>query len=310
MIPAVAAALMMLAATGAAAGDIAFVTAQNAGEVAIVELDSGMVRAAVPVAGAPAPVAYDPARGLAAVIAAETGEMTLLDPRGNLLGTVPLGEGTFGVAFAPDGDLLVVDWYGARLRRLNPSGMGELWSVPTGKAPAGVALSEDGRIVAVAARDDDRLSAFDAENGQPLWGAGTGSHPYAVTFHDGRFWTTDVQSRSLTVLDAETGERLGSVATGDHPYGVAFAAGKGFVTDQYAGTVTVFDPVSLETLGSIEIGNYPEGIAALSDRRRLAVASWDSDELSVIDGETLSIERVIDVPSGPRSFGLFVGPDS
>ncbi|MBB1497919.1 YncE family protein [Paracoccus sp. MC1862] len=309
MIRAVAAGLLILAAMGAAAEDIAFVTAQSANEVAIVELDSGTVRVVVPVPDAPAPVAYDAARGRAAVIAAETGELTLLDTGGAVLGQVGLGEGAFGLAFAPDGDLFVVDWYGARLRRLDPSGQREIWSAPTGKAPAGVALSDDGRIVAVADRDDDRVSGFDAATGQALWKAGTGSHPYAVAFHEGRFWTTDVQSRSVTVLDAATGARVGSVATGDHPYGMAFAAGRGFVTDQYAGTVTVFDPVSLETLGSIGIGDYPEGIAALSDGRRLAVASWDSDELSIIDGATLAIERIIDVPSGPRSFGLFVGPD-
>lgn len=309
MIRAFAAGLWALAAIPAAAGDIAFVTAQSAGEVAIVDLETGKVRASVSVPGAPAPVAYDPAAGRAAVIAAETGELTILDTKGTMLTRVPLGEGAFGLAFAPGGDLVVVDWYGSRLRRLSPSGDAERWSAPTGRSPAGVALSGDGKIVAVADRDDDRLSAYDAESGQPLWKAGTGSHPYAVAFHDGRFWTTDVQSRSVTVLDAATGARVGRVETGDHPYGVAFAAGKGFVTDQYAATVTVFDPTSLESLGRVEIGDYPEGIAALSDGRRLAVASWDSDELSIIDGETLVIEQVIDVPSGPRSFGLFVGPD-
>lgn len=309
MIKSLAAGLLILAAAGTQAGDIAFVTAQSAGAVAIVELDTGMIRATVPVAGAPAPVAYDPASGRAAVIAAETGDLTLLDPHGTVLGQVSLGEGAFGIAFAPGGDLFVVDWYGARLRRLDPSGTKQRWSVPTGRAPAGVALSDDGRIVAVADRDDDRVSAFDADSGQALWRTETGSHPYAVAFHDGRFWTTDVQSRSVTVLDAATGARAGTVATGDHPYGVAFAAGKGFVTDQYAATVTVFDPATLEPLGKIEVGDYPEGIAALSDGRRFAVASWDSDELSIIDAQTLTVERVIDVPAGPRSFGLFVGPD-
>ena len=57
MIRAAAAGLLILAATGTDAGDIAFGTAQNAGAVAIVELDSGRVRATVPVKGAPAPVA-------------------------------------------------------------------------------------------------------------------------------------------------------------------------------------------------------------------------------------------------------------
>ncbi|PAU96940.1 YncE family protein [Paracoccus salipaludis] len=309
MIRATAAGLLALAAGAADAGDIAFVTAQNAGAVAIVDLDKGRVRATVPIEGAPAPVAYDAASGRAAVIAADSGELTLLDSRGKVLDRVPLGEGSFGIAIAPGGDLIVADWYGARLRRLDPSGRHERWSAPTGRAPAGVVLSGDGRIVALAERDDDCVSAFDADSGRPLWTAATGSHPYAVAFHDGRFWTTDVQSRSVTVLEAASGARLGSVETGDHPYGVGFAAGKGFVTDQYAATVTVFDPDSLETLGSIGIGDYPEGIAALSDGRRLAVASWDSNELSIIDGERLVIEQVIEVPDGPRSFGLFVGPD-
>lgn len=309
MIRAAAAGLLVLAAGTGHGGDIAFVTAQAAGAVAIVELDTGRIRATIPVTGAPAPVAYDPASGRAAVIAAESGELTLLDAQGAVLGTRALGQGSFGIAIAPGGDLLVADWYGARLRRLDPSGGAERWSVPTGRAPAGVALSGDGRIVAVAERDDDRLSAFDARTGEPLWTAATGSHPYAVVFHDGRFWTTDVQSRSVTVLEAEDGARRGSVATGDHPYGLGFAAGRGFVTDQYAGTVTVFDPRSLKPLGTIAVGDYPEGIAALSDGRRLAVASWDSNELSILDGETLTVERVIAVPDGPRSFGSFVGPD-
>lgn len=309
MIRGLAGGVLALAAGAAGAGDIAFVTAQNAGAVAIVELDTGRIRATVPVAGAPAPVAYDPASGRAAVIAADTGELTLLDSRGTVLDRVPLGEGAFGLAVASGGDLLVADWYGARLRRLDASGRQARWSVPTGRAPAGVALSGDGRIVAVAERDDDRVSAFDADSGRPLWTAATGTHPYAVAFHGGHFWTTDVQSRSVTVLEAASGARLGSVATGDHPYGVAFAAGKGFVTDQYAATVTVFDPESLKPLGRIEIGDYPEGIAALSDGRHLAVASWDSNELTLLDGETQAVERVIAVPDGPRSFGLFVGPD-
>ena len=51
MIRATAAGLLALAAGMAGAGDIAFVTAQNAGAVAIVELDTGAIRATVPVPG-------------------------------------------------------------------------------------------------------------------------------------------------------------------------------------------------------------------------------------------------------------------
>ena len=304
-----AALAVCLTMSPAMAGDIAFVTSQNAGSVSIVDLDAGRVRATVPIPGAPAPVAYDPASGRAYVIAAETGELTVLDTQGTVLHRAALGEGSFGLALdAQAGRLFVADWYSARLRCLTLAGA-ELWSVPTGRAPAGVALSGDGRVVVTADRDDDRLSAFDAADGRALWTAPTGSHPYAVVFHGGRFWTTDVQSNSLTVVAADGGAVLGRVATGDHPYGVAFAAGKGFVTDQYAATVTVFDPVALTPGGTIDVGDYPEGIAALSDGRRVALANWDVDRLTIIDAVAETVTAEIAVPSGPRSFGLFVGPE-
>lgn len=298
----------LLAVAGpAAAGDIAFVTSQPAGSVSIVDLDAGTVRATTPVEGAPAPVAYDAAAGLAYVISAETGRMTVLDAEGRVTRIVELGEGAFGIALRGE-RLFVSDWYGSRLRCLTLAG-DHVWAAPTGKAPAGVALSGDGHIVAVADRDDDRLSAYDAATGRLVWQAATGSHPYAVAYHDGRFWTTDVQSDSVTVIEAASGRVTGRVETGSHPYGLAFAAGKGFVTDQYAATISVFDPTTLRPLGRIEVGDYPEGIAALSDGRRLAAVSWDSNELTLIDGETQQVLAVIDVPDGPRSFGAFVGPD-
>lgn len=299
-------AALLLSPVAAAAGDIAFVTSQNADAVSVVDLTTGAVRATVPVAGAPAPVAYDAAAGRAYVVSAKTGALTVLDTQGAVRGTADLGDGAFGIA-ASGGRLFVTDWYGARLRALSVGGT-EIWSAATGAAPAGVALSGDGRIVAVCDRDDDRVSAFDAGTGQALWTAPTGSHPYAITFHDGRFWTTDVQSNSVTVIGAD-GAALGRFTVGDHPYGIAFAAGRGFVTDQYASTVTVFDPETLAVTGTIPVDDYPEGIAALSDGRHVALTNWDSNTLLVIDGETLAVTRSVEVPDGPRSFGLFVGPD-
>lgn len=302
-----AAALVAVLLTGKAmAGDIAFVTSQNADSVSIVDLPEGTLRATVPVPGAPAPVAYDAAAGLAYVVSAETGVLTVLDTLGRVRDRIDLGKGAFGIAAARD-RLFVTDWYGARLRALAPDGR-EIWSAPTGRAPAGVALSDDGAIVAVADRDDDRISAYDAETGAPLWQAPAGSHPYAVIFHDGRFWTTDVQSNSVTAI-TRAGVAASRLTVGDHPYGIAFAAGRGFVTDQYASTVTVFDPTAMQVIATVPVDDYPEGIAALSDGRHVALTNWDSNTLMLIDAATLKVTTVIDVPDGPRSFGSFVGPD-
>nr|WP_207102672.1 YncE family protein [Paracoccus shandongensis] len=294
-------------ASPALAGDLAFVTSQNAEMVTLVDTATGLVLAQTPVGGKPAPVAYDPAAGRAYVIAADTGQLVVLDEAGRVTDSSALGEGAFGLAVAPGGGLFVTDWFGARLLRLDPD-LKQVWAVPTGAAPAGVAVSDDGRMVATADRDGDGVSIFDAGTGALLHRVKTaGAHPFGITFHDGRFWTADVQGDRVSVIDPAAGRLTGQVPTGSHPYAVAFAGGRGFVTNQYAGTLTVFDPATLAVLAEVPIGDYPEGISPLPDGKALAVANWDSDTLVLIDAESLEITAEIDMPPGPRAFGQFTG---
>ena len=297
-------ALLLLLAGPAGAGDLGFVTSQNAGAVSVIDLNSGAVLAERALPGAPAPVAYDPEAGRAYVVAAETGRLSVLGERGAVIGGRDLPEGAFGIAVAPGGGAFVTEWYQGRLIRLDAD-LRELWSVATGKAPAGVAT--DGALVATADRDDDSVSIYDAGTGALRSRVAVGKHPYAVTFHDGRLWTADVQSDTVSVIDPQAGRLLGRVPTGSHPYGVAFAGGRGFVTDQYAGTVTVFNPATLAVITSIETGDYPEGIAALPDGSGVVVAHWDSNTLVWIDAASLTVTREIELPDGPRAFGVFTG---
>ncbi len=286
--------------------DLAFITSQNADMVSVVDLHNGTILAETPVAGGPAPVVYDPERGLAYVISAKDGRLSALDESGAVLWARDLGEGAFGLAAASGGGLFVTDWYNAQLKRLDPE-MRLLWQAGTGAAPAGVATSADGSLVATADRDADQLSIFDAGSGKLLHQVATGSHPYAVLFHDGRFWTTNVQSDDVSVIDPVSGTVVGSVATGSHPYGIAFAGGRGFVTDQYAGTVTVFDATSLAPVATLETGDYPEGIAALPDGTGVAVVHWESNSLVLIAADSLQLSQEIALPDGPRAFGSFAG---
>lgn len=301
-----AAALLLLLAVPAAADDLAFVTSQSANSVTIVNLTTAETVIEVPVAGAPAPVAYDPAHGRAYVIAAETGVLTALDESGGLLWRKELGEGAFGLAIAPDGGLFVTNWFHARLTRYDAR-LNALWSAPTGKSPAGVASGQDGRLVAVADRDDNQVSIFDAETGQRKAIVKTGIHPYAVAFHDEKIWTTDVKSDSVTVIDPKDACVIGQIATGSHPYGIAFAGGRGFVTNQYAGSLTVFDAETLQPVTVLPTDDYPEGIAALPDGRGVAVVHWDSSTLTIVDAQDFSTRHSLDMPDGPRSFGVFTG---
>lgn len=298
---------LLVAAAPAGAADLAFVTSQNADAVSIVDTATGKVLARTPLPGKPAPVAYDAARGRAYVIAADTGVLHVLDEAGRITATRALGEGAFGLAIAPGGGLFVTDWYGARLLALDRD-LHRLWQAATGGAPAGVAVSADGRWVATADRDADQVSIFAAATGARQHRVTTaGAHPFGITFHDGRFWTADVQGDTVSVIDPDAGRLVGRVATGSHPYAVAFAGGRGFVTNQYAGTLTVFDPADLSVQAEVEIGDYPEGISPLPGGGAVAVANWGSDTLAIVDAASLEITAEIEMPSGPRAFGQFTG---
>ena len=95
---------------------------------------------------------------------------------------------------------------------------------------------------------------------------------------------------------------------GKRPYVVALTDGLGFVTDQYLGAVTAFSLDTLKPVKRIAVGDYPEGIEASEDGRRVYVANWESNTVSVIDVARLAVEREIDVGDGPRAFGLFLRP--
>lgn len=305
--PGLFAAALLLMGTGAGAADLAFITSQNSNALSVIDLGTAQVVASAAIPGAPAPVAYDAARGRVFVIAADTGRLSVLDEAAQITGGADVGAGAFGLAVAPDGGLFVTDWYGATLRRLSPD-LGEVWRVPTGLAPAGVAVSPDGAVVATADRDADRVSLFDATSGALRAQVAVGAHPFAVVFHpDGRLFSADVQAHQISVIDPAKGAVTGTVPTGSHPYGVAFAGGRGFVTDQYAATMTVFDDTTLAVIATIPVGDYPEGVAALPDGSGVVIANWDSDTVQVIDAATLAIRAEIEVPAGPRAFGLFTG---
>ncbi|MCG6112778.1 MAG: YncE family protein [Paracoccus sp.] len=298
--------LLVLMGSPVMAGDLAFVTSQNGNAVTVVDLGLGQILAQTDIPGAPAPVAYDPVAGRAYVIAADTGRLHVLDEAARPLNHVDLGAGAFGLAVG-DGAVFVTQWYDARLTRLDAS-LHPAWSVPTGAAPAGVAVSADGLLVATADRDADAVSIFDAVSGARLHRVPTaGAHPFGITFHDGRLFTADVQGDLVSVIDPVAGRLVGQVPTGSHPYAVGFAAGRGFVTDQYDGTVTVFDAATLAVLATVPIGDYPEGIAPLPDGSGVAVANWDSDSLVILDAMTLEVTHQIAMPSGPRAFGSFTG---
>ncbi|WP_299402338.1 YncE family protein [uncultured Roseobacter sp.] len=302
---------LTLAATPLAAGYLAYVTCQNGDGVSVLDIDAGAEVARWSVPGKPAGVAAS--HGAVFTVAPDSKTLRKHDPAtGGVLTHVQLDGGPIGIAYdVANGQVFVSDWYNARIWVLDDQKLDIRKELSVGAAPAGLALSGDGRFVASADRDADQVSIFDAATLDLRARIDVGSRPFGLRFSpDGRLFVGNVGSNDVTVIHVESGAVAATVPVGERPYGVAFAQGRAFVTNQYEDTVSVIDLKTLEPAGTLDTGEYPEGIDTSSDGRHILVANWFDNTVTIFNTETLSMVDEIETCDGPRAFGAFILGDS
>jgi YVTN family beta-propeller protein len=306
----VAAAGFALAAAPTIAGDLAFVTCQNGDGVSVLDLDAGTQIAQWSVPGKPAGIAV--AGGTVFTVAPDSKTVRRhAAATGEVTAEIQLDGGPIGVAHDPAwGRVFVSDWYNARIWVLAEHDLAHLTDIPTGAAPAGLALSDDARFLASADRDANQVSIFDVDTLTLHRRIDVGSRPFGLRFApDGRLFVANVGSNDVTVIGPLMDRTVASFSVGERPYGVAFAQGRAFVTNQYADTVSVVDTSTYQTLATLPSGEYPEGIDTSTDGQSIIVANWFDNSVTMIDAVTLTVIKEIDTCDGPRAFGEFVQRD-
>ncbi len=187
---------------------------------------------------------------------------------GEVVATVPTGEGPHEVGISADGKRALVTNYG---QRGAPGSSLTLIDVPRAEVigtidlgdyhrPHGVVWQADGRHALVTAEDAKALIEVDVEKGRVTAAIDTDqeiSHMLAVG--GGRAFLANIGSGTVTVIDLEKGQRVANVPTGDGAEGVAVTAdgSQVWVTNRAADTITVLDAASLEELASFESKGFP-----------------------------------------------------
>ena len=186
---------------------------------------------------------------------------------GQVVATLPAGEGPHEVGISPDGRYAMVTNYG---RRDAPGRSLTLIDIPAAEVvrnidlgdyqrPHGVEWLDDARV-AVTAEDNKALIVVDVETGKVVQEIGTDqeiSHMVALDREGQRAYLTNIGSGSLTVLDLESGERERNIPTGEGAEGVAVSGTHIWVTNRGADTLTVLDAKTLETIKEIPSEGFP-----------------------------------------------------
>src|SRR5262245_1368834 len=240
----------------------------TADSASLVDLTSGKVLAEMSCGRKPAGVACSADGRRAAVSSLWSGTLTLLEMNETtamLTGTIRVGAGPRGVVFAPEGDSLYVALSGAgEVVQVGwPDGkVLRRWSAPA--EPRRLALSRDGRYLAVVSARSAQVRCWDTQSGKELWvrKLHDAFSPLGLTFGPGdkelivphahdrhhaiarhnieQGWAIDNRLSRLLV-DAAGGDReqlaldLRALAAGD-PSAVAFSGSGAWVGVAGAGT--------------------------------------------------------------------------
>jgi len=309
-----------LAATVAGAGTLLVVN-KSEHTLSFVSTDSGEVLATVPTDPFPREVAVSPDGSVAVVSNYGDHEragwtLTVVDVAARkVLGAARL-RGHYkphGLAWLPDGRLLVTVEASQALLIMNPMEGKVLKTIPTGQRTSHmVVATADGKRAFVSSLGSGTVSAIDLEKGEKIKDikTGNGAEGIAITPDGKEVWVSNRTAGTLSVIDAASLEILEQIECKGFPIRVAITPdGKRvLVSATSTGEVVVFNrkrrkevarkKFELEVVEGSEVGLFdnqsargpvPVGLVMHPDGDRVFVAATQADVVLVIDPSNLEV---------------------
>ena len=241
----------------------------------------------------------------ATLVVANKGEATasLIDlPSGQVVATLPTGEGPHEVGMSPDGRYALITDYGTRDVANNSL---TLIDVPEARVVRTIDLGDyerphgvewlDAQRIAVTLEDDKALGVINVETGEIEQLIDTDqeiSHMLALAPDRQRAYVTNIGSGSMTVIDLAKGERTRNVPTGDGAEGVAATGSHVWVTNRAADTITVLDVDKLESVAEFPSAGFPIRATA-TPKGQVLVTRARAGDLVIYDAASFEAVRTV-----------------
>jgi len=273
----------------------------------------------------PSYVQVAPNGRFAYVVNPGAGAITVLDTADDLVsGTVkiPQGPPQF-VSFSPDGKTAYVSVYNTRgsvhLIAFVDTATGTVTStVPVDNhTPGPSTASPDGRFLyvpnhntAMSGAGENVVDVIDTASKKLMGSIAVPPNPHWVAFgKNGRFYTSDHMSATVTVLNARTNAIIAEIPVGETPHSEAVSPdGSRLAVTSFDGNeVFLIDTATDQEVARIPVGRNPLDIAYSPDGRYLFTADNEDNTVTVISAAD---NRVIaEIPTGKNPTSISVLPN-
>lgn len=253
--------------------------------------------------------------------------VSVVDTQKNVISkTISVGDSPYGVAALPNNlAVYVTNEADDTVSVIETATHTVVKEITVGSVPRGLVASPDGAKVYVVncGKDLDlgTVSVIEVSSNSVVNEITVGTNPtaIAVTPAGTLLFVTNSGDDTVTAIDAATELPVpdSPVAVGLSPRGIAclpngrytYVCNYGDGTITNPGSVSVINNYRLDaTPGTIEVGSQPESIVVSPDGAKIYVANSGSDNVSVIDAESLTVVDTVTVGNEPR--GIAVSSDS
>lgn len=284
----------------AAPRELVYVSAEQSGEVVVVDPESAQVVQRIAVGKRP--------RGL---MPSPDGKVLYVAKSGSPRAGPGVDESKLPPADRAADGVGVIDLASSSLVR----------TLPGGQDPESVAVSRDGKALFIANEETAELSKLDVAAGTIGARVKVGQQPEGVSVHpDGKLvYVTCEEDNEVVAVDAQEDKVLAHIPVGKRPRAIAWSqdGALAFVTNELDATISVIDTHSHKALQQITlappsaanaVGHRPMGIVRSADGTSLYVSTGRGGAIAELAVAERKVTRIIE-DVGARPWGIALSAD-
>lgn len=233
-------------------------------------------------------------------------KVSFIDPQsGEILRTLPTGDGPHEAATSADGKWAVVTNYGQSrggqsltLIDLKQNKVARTVDIEPYSRPHGIVWSADGEHVWVTVEENRaiiKVDPFSSKISAVVETGQSGSHMVVIGPKEKRAFVANIGSGTVSVLDLKKQKLIQNITTGGGAEGIDITPnGKEvWVTNREVDTVSVIDTKSLKVVAEMPCASFPIRVKITPDGKHALVSNAASGEVVVFDvAEKKEVKRI------------------